>query len=86
MNKQRQRKLDARQRRRDSLVNAFPSPIQAPMPKNIVITKKDISKKPETVIVKKTEQVKRGPGRPPKNYSHLNQEIKKTGKVKEKQR
>jgi hypothetical protein len=84
----RQRKLDARARRQESLRNqgmitAEKTIIQAPQPK--ALKKEEVIK--VNKVVKNNVKVpeKRGPGRPPKSVASKNLKgIKKTSKGKEK--
>ncbi len=88
----RQRKLDARARRQESLRNqgmitAEKTIIQVPQPK--VLKKEEVIKvnKVTNKVVKNNVKVpeKRGPGRPPKSVTSKNLKgIKKTSKGKEK--
>ena len=83
MNKVRERKLEARARRQESLhgVTTEKTIIQVPQPKNMVKKESEIikvkSKSPEV-----TEVVRRGPGRPPKMASEKINKKMVTGKAK----
>lgn len=83
MNKERQRKLEARKRRQESLANAFPSTIQVPPPKDLISpVKKELSRfKPASEY---PSLEKRGPGRPHKNALATGQVKMHTGRGKEK--
>jgi hypothetical protein len=85
VNKERQRKLEARARRQESLANAFPATPQEPKPVKeskqtaIPATEKKVIKNKVAVI-----ETKRGRGRPPKSDTHL--KVKQTSKGKEKRK
>ena len=88
MNKERQRKLEARTRRQESLANAFPATPQEPKPVKeskqtaIPATEKKVIKNKVAVI-----ETKRGRGRPPKSNKHLKAVApSKTSKGKEKRK
>lgn len=84
MNRQRQRKLDARARRQESLhgITAKDTGVKVPQPKNLV--KNEVVKVKEVKIVKSpviTEVVKRGRGRPPKAMTEKIASEKSTRKI-----
>lgn len=85
MNKERQRKLDARKRRQESLANAFPNITQVPPPKDLISpVKKEVSRFKPASEYKSLD--KRGPGRPHKNVLATGQVETHTARGKEKSR